>query len=236
MQLGLGSDNAGYVERIGILGQTRVRMFRLLRFIPGTGFLNPMKWLRRIAALVVLIYFAAAFADVVSASRHNDSPGRSDAIIVLGAAQYNGRPSPVLKRRLDHAFDLYNAKVARLIVVTGGRKPGDRITEASASANYLIARGVSDARIAREVQGTDTYTSMAAASRFLKKREVQRVTIVTDGYHAARVAAIASELGLDPVSSPVGSTAPLERLLKESGGIAVGRIIGFRRLSAWITG
>jgi uncharacterized SAM-binding protein YcdF (DUF218 family) len=211
-------------------------MFRLLRFIPGTGFLNPMKWLRRIAALVVLIYFAAAFADVVSASRHNDSPGRSDAIIVLGAAQYNGRPSPVLKRRLDHAFDLYNAKVARLIVVTGGRKPGDRITEASASANYLIARGVSDERIAREVQGTDTYTSMAAASRFLKKRKVQRVTIVTDGYHAARVAAIASELGLDPVSSPVGSTAPLERLLKESGGIAVGRIIGFRRLSAWITG
>jgi uncharacterized SAM-binding protein YcdF (DUF218 family) len=211
-------------------------VFRLLRFIPGTGFLNPMKWMRRIAILVVLIYLAAAFGDVVSASRHNDSPGRSDAIIVLGAAQYNGRPSPVLKRRLDHAFDLYNAKVARLIVVTGGRKPGDRITEASASANYLIARGVSDARIAREVQGTDTYSSMAAASRFLKRRKVQKVTIVTDGYHAARVAAIASELGLDPVSSPVGATAPLERMLKESGGIAVGRIIGFRRLSAWITG
>ncbi len=211
-------------------------MFRLLRFIPGSGFLNPMRWLRRIAALVVVIYFVAAFADVIAASRHNDSPGKSDAIIVLGAAQYNGRPSPVLKRRLDHALDLYNAKVAQLIVVTGGRKPGDRITEASASANYLIAKGVSDARIAREVQGTDTYSSMAAASRFLKKRSVQRVTIVTDGYHAARVAAIASELGLDPVSSPVGSTAPLERLLKESGGIVVGRIIGFRRLSAWITG
>lgn len=211
-------------------------MFRFLRLIPGTGFLNPIRWIRRIAVLVVAIYFAAAFADVVLASRHNDSPGRSDAIIVLGAAQYNGRPSPVLKRRLDHALDLYNAKVARLIVVTGGRKPGDRITEASASANYLIARGVADARIAREVQGTDTYTSMAAATRFLKKRDVQRVTIVTDGYHAARVAAIAKELGLDPVSSPVGSTAPLERLLKESGGIAVGRIIGFRRLSAWITG
>jgi uncharacterized SAM-binding protein YcdF (DUF218 family) len=194
---------------------------------------------RRLAYLAIAIYVISATAEVLLASQTSnvrpDTKNPIEAIVVLGAAQYNGRPSPVLRRRLDHALALYEKKVARLIVVTGGRQPGDTTTEASVSAKYLIARGVPDRRIAREVQGTDTYLSLKAAARFLKKRNVNRVVVVTDGYHAARVAAIAREVGLDPVTSPIHSSLGFERLARETAGIAAGRIIGYRRLSAWVT-
>jgi uncharacterized SAM-binding protein YcdF (DUF218 family) len=215
-------------------------LFRTLTRIPGMGLLNPWRWMRRLAYLAVGIYLLSATAEVVLASQRNANlaPDRThpiQAIVVLGAAQYNGRPSPVLQHRLDHALALYNDKVAPLIVVTGGRQAGDRTTEAGASAEYLMKHGVPDARIAREVKGSDTYLSLAAAARFLKKRNVRRVVLVTDGYHAARVWAIASEVGLDPITSPATSTLATDRLLKESAGIALGRIIGFRRLSAWVS-
>ncbi len=215
-------------------------ILRILTKIPGVSLLNPWAWMRRLAYLAVAVYILSAGAEVVLASQRNDATGADtkhpiQAIVVLGAAQYNGTPSPVLKRRLDHALALYNNKVAPLIVVTGGRKPGDRTTEAGASAAYLMKHGVTDKHIAREVQGTDTYLSLAATARFLHKRNIKRVAMVTDGFHAARVAAIASEVGLDPVSSPVRSKLAWDRLAKETAGIAAGRIIGFRRLSAWVS-
>ena len=89
--------------------------------------------------------------------------GPSDAIVVLGAAQYDGRPSPVLAARLDHALELYDDGVAPMIVVTGGRQPGDRFTEATASATYLHEHGVPDAAILRETTGRSSWESLAAA-------------------------------------------------------------------------
>ena len=169
-------------------------------------------------------------------SRADAGPRPAEALIVLGAAQYNGRPSPVLQARLDHALDLYGRDMAPLIVVTGGRRTGDRLTEASASARYLIAHGVPDSHIAREVQGTDTYQSLAAASRFLDKRGVHDVILITDGYHAARVKRIAEELGFAARTSAVPGTAPAGRMVRETFGVAVGRVVGFRRLSAWMSG
>jgi uncharacterized SAM-binding protein YcdF (DUF218 family) len=203
--------------------------------IPGLGFLNPWSWMRRIAILVVAVYLALSYAEVWTAARRDESGGaRSfDAIVVLGAAQYNGKPSPVLRGRLDHALSLYKQKRAKLIVVTGGRQPGDRATEATASANYLLERGVPDQRIIREVKGRNTYQSLAAAARVLRARSMSQVLLVTDGFHAARVAAIAEEVGLKPSTSPVDSAAPAARMLKETAAVAVGRVLGFRRLSAW---
>ncbi len=188
-------------------------------------------WMRRIAFVMVVLYFGAAFVSVQSASTR-DERRPAQAIVVLGAAQYNGRPSPVLKSRLDHALVLYKAKLAPLIIVTGGRQEGDRTTEASAGAEYLMKKGVPDKRIRREVKGTNSYESLAAAKRFLSSEGVSEVLIVTDGYHAARAAETAREVGLSARSSPVANSAPLDRVITESMAVAAGRLITFRRLAA----
>ena len=116
------------------------------------------RWVRGIAIAFAAIlgffalYIGITFVQVWLASRH-DGAKAADAIVVLGAAQYDGRPSPVLTARLDHALDLWKQGLAPVIVVTGGKRPGDRFTEATASANYLLERGVPDDKILREVQG-----------------------------------------------------------------------------------
>ena len=105
---------------------------------------HTLRWVRRIAVVVLALgftYLAVTFVQVWLASRRDDARP-VQAIIVLGAAQYNGVPSPVLKARLDHAADLYHQGVAPVVVVTGGNQPGDRFTEAAASASYLAGKGV----------------------------------------------------------------------------------------------
>lgn len=206
-------------------------MFAIGRFlrIPGPWFVT--RWIRRIALGLAAAYLAGTFLQVWFAAGHDDVPVRADAIVVLGAAQYNGRPSAVLRSRLDHALVLYRSDVAPLIIVTGGRQAGDRMTEASASARYLIAHGVPDARIKREVQGTNTWESLAASARFLRRDGVHEVVLVSSGFHAARLAATAHEVGLSPHVSPTGGRGSLRVLAREAAAVAVGRIIGYRRLS-----
>ncbi len=200
-------------------------LLRPLRFI------SPWRIVRRIVVAVVVLYLAVTFLDVWLTSRR-DEARPADAIIVMGAAQYDGRPSPVLQRRLDHALELWRDGIAPLVIVTGGRQEGDRTTEASAAANYLIRKGVPDASIRREVQGSNTYESLAATRRFLRREEVSDVVLVTDAYHAARVRATAREVGLTAHLSPVGD-APGDRLVRETAAVALGRVVGFRRLSSW---
>lgn len=196
--------------------------------------------IRVLAVCIALVcaYVAVTFVQVWMRS-HRDDPRQSDAIVVLGAAQYNGKPSPVLQARLDHAIDLFRDGVAPLVVVTGGRQSGDRVTEAKASADYLIARGVPDSAIRREVQGGDTWESLAAVSRFLDRDGARDVVLVSDPYHSHRVAAIATEVGLNPVGvSPQSEVVPrgadaARALARETAGVALGRLIGFRRLASY---
>ena len=115
---------------------------------------------------LVFVYLAVTFVQVWMASRR-DGARPSQAIIVLGAAQYDGRPSPVLAARLDHAIELYRKHIAPVIVVTGGREPGDRYTEAGASADYLHRHGIADTAILRETTGRTSWESLEAAARFL---------------------------------------------------------------------
>ena len=186
----------------------------------------------RAAAIVVaaaLVYLTVTFVQVWQASNRDESRP-SDAIIVLGAAQYDGEPSPVLARRLDHAAELYLDGVAPLIVVTGGRQPGDRFTEAAASAEYLESLGVPGQDIEREVQGGSSWESLAATARFLRADGITRVVLVSDPYHAMRIDGIAHDLGLDAVVSPSDGGAPIGSLLRETAAVAVGRIIGYDRL------
>jgi uncharacterized SAM-binding protein YcdF (DUF218 family) len=184
---------------------------------------------------IVVLYFAVTFVQVWLASRRDDRTP-TQAIIVLGAAQYDGRPSPVLAARLDHAYVLWREGVADTIVVTGGGQEGDRFTEASAGAMYLHRLGVPDEVILRETTGHSSWESLAASARFLEDRGIERVTLVSDPFHAARIAAIAGELGFDAhVSptphSPVRGMQHVRRLGTEAVRVGIGRLVGYERLT-----
>lgn len=185
-------------------------------------------------ALVALavVYVGVTFVQVWAAGRRDGagSARSADAIVVLGAAQYDCRPSPVLRQRLDHAHGLYLDGVAPAIVVTGGKQQGDRCTEAASSASYLRSAGVPDDDLLLEVQGRNSWESLAATSLILRERGLTRVVLVTDGYHALRVQAIADQLGLDASVSPSHRGGSFRELVNETGAVAIGRIVGFDHL------
>lgn len=195
------------------------------------------RWRRRIVRglglllLLTLSYLAVTFLQVWRASSRDDR-ARSDAIVVLGAAQYDGRPSPVLEARLRHALDLYERGLAPRIVVTGGRQDGDTFTEATSGYNWLRDEDVPDSAILKEVDGHNTFESLQATARFLRARGFDEVLLVSDGYHAMRVAGIAREVGLEPHVSTVGQdNASIAKLGRETVAVAVGRVIGYGRLT-----
>jgi uncharacterized SAM-binding protein YcdF (DUF218 family) len=183
---------------------------------------------------VLLVYLSVVFVQVWLASRRDDAR-RSDAIVVLGAAQFDGRPSKVLTARLDHAIDLFRRGIAPIVVVTGGKQTGDRFTEAGASASYLHDHDVPDRAILRETTGRSSWQSLASAARILKERNLTRVVLVSDPYHAARINDIAHEVGLHAVSSPT-RTSPIKgvgvwrRIFTETIRVAAGRAFGYGRL------
>lgn len=189
---------------------------------------------RRLRLVLLLLVVAPVLFLVMTCAQvwrtgHRDGARPADAIVVLGAAQYDGTPSPALRRRLDHVVQLWDADIATTVVVTGGKQPGDRVTEATASATYLTAHGIPDKAILREVNGRSTYQSLADSASFLKARRLTRVVLVSDGYHAARAEGIADEVGLDATVSPVGGDGSVVRYAEESAVVAVARIVGFRR-------
>ena len=186
-----------------------------------------------VVAALVVAYIVFTFGQVWLASRRDDARS-ADAIVVLGAAQYDGIPSDILRARLDHALELYRGELAPVVVVTGGSQPGDEFTEAAASANYLLRQGVPDEDILREVSGTSSWESLAAAASFLRQRDMTRVLLVSDPFHSYRVAAIAEELGLEAFasptrSSPISGASEVRHLLRETAAVSVGRVIGYRR-------
>lgn len=197
----------------------------------------PIKLAFRALALIGLLaflYLAVTAVQVFLASRR-DEARPAEAIVVFGAAQYDGKPSPVLEARLDHAASLYEDGFAEVVAVTGGRRAGDRFTEASVSADYLSRRGVPQEAILREVKGENSWESLAAASRILRDRGITKVLLVSDPFHAARTEAMADELGLDAYSSPTRSSPirgmkELPYLVKETAAVAAGQVLGFRRL------
>lgn len=182
-----------------------------------------------VAVLAGVVYVAVTFVQVWQASRR-DEAAPAQAIVVLGAAQYDGRPSPVLANRLDHAAELFEQGIAPLIVVTGGRQEGDRFTEAEAGARYLEGLGVPGSAIERETTGGSSWESLAAAARFLRADGITEVVLVSDPYHAMRIDGIAAELGLDATVSPADGSSSVPELARETVAVAIGRIIGYDRL------
>lgn len=184
--------------------------------------------------LIGVGYYLVSFWQVWSTGRADDARP-VDAIVVMGAAQYDGRPSPQLAARLDHAVSLWDDGLAPMVIVTGGNQEGDRFTEASTSAAYLVERGVPSSAIVQEDAGSTTHDSLDRA-RELVDASVETVLVVTDPYHALRAKLTAEEVGFAAYVSPapdsvVAGATGLRRELAEAAGVAVGRIIGFERLS-----
>lgn len=196
-----------------------------------------MRALVRAATVVLglaLLYLVVTTVQILAAARH-DQRMPADAIIVLGAAQYDGQPSPELRQRLDHAAALYDEDLAPFIWVTGGRQPGDRFSEASASSRYLIRQGIPNDAVQLEIHGGNSYESLAATARYLKDRNQRHVLLVSDAWHTYRLRAIAREVGLRPRVSPSSpaklSGTGLRRLVREVTAVAAGRFVGYRRLT-----
>ena len=193
-----------------------------------------VRWGLVVAVAGPVLYFAVTFAQVWWTARH-DGARPAQAVIVLGAAQYDGRPSPVLRARLDHAADLWHRKLAPVVVVTGGKAEGDRFTESQAGANYLHTKGIPDEVILREATGRTSWQSLAASARFLRQRGIRDVVLVSDPFHAARIRGIAGELGLDAATSPTRTSpikglAEFRHMITETAQVGIARVIGFRRL------
>jgi uncharacterized SAM-binding protein YcdF (DUF218 family) len=200
---------------------------------------GPLRWALRIVLLVVaaiVLYFAVTLVQVWLTSRHYE-PHRAEAILVMGAAQYDCVPSPDLRARLDQALILYRQRDAHLIMVTGSKEPGDRCTEAQSGAMYLESKGVPAGDILR-AGGNNTYENVAAAAPVLQRHGANVVLVTTDPFHEARSMAIASDLSLSPSptptqSSPITGWSTVPYFLKEAVGVGLGRIIGYNHLE-WL--
>jgi vancomycin permeability regulator SanA len=172
-----------------------------------------------VAVLALVAVVAASAARVVWAAQ-SDHRDPTEAIVVLGASQYDGTPSQVFAARLDHAAALHGAGVAPLVVTVGGNQPGDRFTEAQAGADYLAEAGVPRTSLLAVPTGSDTLTSVEAVATALQERGLSRVTIVSDPEHVLRASDMARWVGLQPSASPARGDAGLQPryVIRETAG------------------
>jgi uncharacterized SAM-binding protein YcdF (DUF218 family) len=148
-----------------------------------------------IALSIALIGFPVLTCVQVWATSHQDEMHTADAIVVLGAAQYDGRPSPVLEARLNHALYLYRQDMAPVVITTGGKLAGDEYTEGGTGEAYLHARGVPSGDLLKESSGRNTYESLSNVASLARGHGIHRVLIVTDPLHSARAKRMALDLG-----------------------------------------
>jgi uncharacterized SAM-binding protein YcdF (DUF218 family) len=154
------------------------------------------------AAVLAFVLLVASTGLAIWWNARQDSRPASDAIVVLGSAQYNGVPSSVFEARLQHAVTLYEDGVAPVIVTVGGRAAGDEFTEAEAGQQYLASAGVPADALLAVPEGADTLESMRAVSAAFEERGWHRAVVVTDPWHALRAERMAEDSGIEADSSP----------------------------------
>ena len=147
--------------------------------------------------LVVVLAYPSWLAIRIWQQSHHDEQHSADAIVVLGAAQYNGDPSPVFRARLNHAAFLYKLGMSPKVIVTGGKLPGDNFTEAQAGNNYLVSDKGVPAEAISEVEGSTTWESLQQVADVAKTQGVDSVLLVSDPLHSYRIKKMASDLGFD---------------------------------------
>jgi uncharacterized SAM-binding protein YcdF (DUF218 family) len=191
-------------------------------------------------SIAIASYLVITFVSILGVGYSSDTAS-ADAVVVMGAAQYDGTPSPLLESRLQNALDVYKEGRARYIVVTGGKREGDRFTEAATSRRWLTDRTVPADDIILEDQGRSTWESLSALPSLLRGANIQSLLVSTDRWHVQRCVLSLRQLGFTAYASPT-SASPLQgpnrawgKYVKETAGVAIGRIAGFDTLLS-ITG
>ena len=185
------------------------------------------------AILLAIVLIAAGWAAVVVAvAVHGarDQATGADAIVVLGAAQYNGRPSPVFRARLDHAATLYQRALAPVVLVTGGVGAHDTLNEANVGRDYLVKLGLPGEMVV-PLAGEDTYASLSEVKHWFNGRTNRRVLLVSDGFHMLRLQIIAARLGLVPFTSPAPGS-PIHANVRRNTGYLFAE--GFKVPFTWL--
>jgi uncharacterized SAM-binding protein YcdF (DUF218 family) len=182
-----------------------------------------------LAALVGIVVVVGYTTFRIRDQGGRDEARSADAIVILGAAQYNGTPSPLFEARLRHAVDLYRAGIAPLFIVTGGKgRPGDTTTEADAAMAYAIRNGVPEEAILIEDRSRTTVEQLVTVGQMLKDRGLHSAVLVSDRAHMLRSLRIARDQGIEAYGSPT-TTSPVESnvqeqvkdTLHEIGGLAL---------------
>ena len=185
-------------------------------------------------ALVALLGLGLT-ALAVWRSAHTDDASRvdqADVILVLGAAQYGGEPSPVFEGRLEHAALLYREGRAHTVVVLGGSAPGDTTTEAEAGRDWLVAQGLPSEAVVASPVGTTTLESLRAAADWMQARDLRSAFLVSDPWHNLRVKRMASDLGIEAYTSATWRSAArtegtrLDGYLRETFAYLYYRVFG----------
>lgn len=164
----------------------------------------------RVVTLAIALLLAGWVISMILVERagRRDEAQAADAIVVLGAAQYVGRPSPVLRARVDHAVSLWERGLAPTLILTGGTGVGDTTSEAAVARKYAMSKGVPDHAIVIERHGRTTSQSMQAVARIMEDREKNTVILVSDPFHMLRLSILARRFGLVPYTSPT-RTSPI---------------------------
>jgi uncharacterized SAM-binding protein YcdF (DUF218 family) len=179
-----------------------------------------------VAAIGLVLAGYAAYRIWDQGNRDEQRP--ADAIVVMGAAQYDGRPSPLFAARLDHAIDLFHAGIATRLIVTGGKQEGDRTTEAASARAYAVSHGVPDDAILAEDNSRTTLQSIRGIATLMHDERLRTAVFVSDPSHMLRVLRMASDEGIEAYGSPT-RTSPLERdpvrrvdaIVHELGALAI---------------
>ncbi|HEY0784556.1 MAG TPA: YdcF family protein [Acidobacteriaceae bacterium] len=180
-------------------------------------------WFSAIVAVVLLVSLAwvAYVYRQIEAYASHDEARPADAIAVFGAAEYDGRPSPVLRARLDHGLELYEEKLAPLLITLGGGDPTERHSEGGVGEDYLVAHGVPEKAIIAETRSSDTRESAERLAVIARANQLQRILVVSDGTHLFRIHALCTAEGLTVYTSPrreskaLSTKSTAERLLHE---------------------
>jgi len=184
---------------------------------------------------IALVSYVGISAVSLTWAGSHQSTKTVDAIVVMGAAQYDGVPSPLLESRLQQALDLWKQKQAPVIAVTGGKRAGDRFTEGDTSRRWLTDRGVPVADIIVESVGHSTWESIQNLAPLLNAANIRSVVVVSSSWHVQRAALSLDEMGFTAHSSAspdgvLSGSSEKSKLIREIGGVSLGRIIGFGTL------
>ncbi len=163
---------------------------------------------------MVLALMACAWAEyslymAIRGQAEHDEAAPADALVIFGAAEYNGAPSPVFKARLDHALQLENRNLAPAVITTGGSGGDAHFTEGGVARDYLIQQGVAEAKILADTHSDTSYESVKAVARILTEHHAQTCIVVSDGFHLYRIKLMFRALGITAYGSPVPDS-PIE--------------------------